>query len=163
MIPEVSGEDVMIRQLKESDVIIDYRSRAWCKLPYPNHPKGCPNLGKKDSCPPEASLFERMVKPPFTLVAVRFDLGAHTRRMKERHPDWSDRRARCLLYWQKKVNKRLKEVCERAFSDIENVKILYSPEANGVHVFGTCRNIGLILERNPKKIVWKVAIIGIKK
>jgi hypothetical protein len=40
--------------------------------------------------------------------------------------------------------------------------VLYKPEGNGVNVFETCRKIGLILERNPKKFVWKVAIIGKK-
>ncbi|KKK81159.1 hypothetical protein LCGC14_2816310, partial [marine sediment metagenome] len=28
-----------------NDLIIDHRAREWCKLPYPNHPRGCPNYG----------------------------------------------------------------------------------------------------------------------
>jgi hypothetical protein len=152
--------DVIISELK--DVVIDYRARAWCCLPYPNHPNGCPNFGKSEECPPEAPLFETIIKPPFTLVAVRFNLEEHVRKMKEKHPNWSEKRAKCLLYWQRKVNKRLRKICEGIASKIPNAIVLYRPEGNGVNVFETCRKIGLILERNPKKFVWKVAIIGEK-
>ncbi|RLG17113.1 hypothetical protein DRN62_02100 [Nanoarchaeota archaeon] len=161
MVWEVQNNDVMIKKLKE--VVIDHRSRAWCRLPYPGHPKGCPNYGKDETCPPKAPLLEEIAEPPFVLVAVKFDLEEHVKRMKERHPNWSDRKARCLLYWQKKVDKRLREICEKVASDMPNALILYKPEAHGVHVFETCRRAGLTLERNPKKVVWKVAIIGTKR
>jgi predicted metal-binding protein len=100
-------DDVIISELK--DVVIDYRARAWCRLPYPNHPNGCPNFGKSEECPPKAPLFEAIIKPPFTLVAVRFNLEEHVRKMKEKHPNWSEKKTKCLLYWQRKVNKRLKK------------------------------------------------------
>ena len=38
--------------------------------------------------------------------------------------------------------------------------ILEIPEANGVDIFKTCKNLGIILDRNPQKIIWKVMIIG---
>jgi len=126
-----------------------------------NHPKDCQNYGK-NNCPPQAPLFEKIVKPPFTLVAVKFNLEKHAKRMKEKHPNLSDRQARSSLYWQKKVNKQLREISEKTASKIPNSMIIYRPEATGVNLFETCRRIGLKLERNPKKIVWKIAIIGIK-
>lgn len=152
-------ENVKVLNLKE--VALNPRARGWCKLPYPDHPHGCPSFGKREICPPKSQLFEKIVKSPFTLVAVKFDLERHVKKMKEKHPEWSDRRARCVLYWQKKVDKQLREVCERIASD--NSVILYKPEANGVNLFLTCRKIGLALEKNPQKIVWKIAIIGNKK
>lgn len=139
-------------------VVTDLRAREWCKLPYPNHPKGCPNYGKKTSCPPKAPLFESFVKAPFTLVGVGFNLAEWAKAMKEKHPKWSDRQARCCLYWQGKVRKKLREVCNRMALD--NELIVYAPEAMGVHVFKTCEKVGLKLERNPQDFVWKIAIIG---
>ena len=158
---KIKRKDLIILQPK--NIIIDYRARGWCKLPYPDHRLGCPNYGKRKTCPPRAPLFEKIVKSPFVLVAVKFNLARHIKQMKARHPDWSDRQAKCVLYWQGKVNKYLKDICEGIKSTIPNSVILNKPEAHGVHVFETCRKNGLILEGNPKRIVWKISIIGIKK
>ena len=61
-----------------------------------------------------------------------------------------------------KSEQAVEKICEGIASKIPNAIVLYKPEGNGVNVFETCRKIGLILERNPKKFVWKVAIIGKK-
>lgn len=152
--------EVLIRPLAR--VVMDLRARDWCKLPYPNHPRGCPNYGKKDGCPPQTPLFIDVIEPRL-LVAVKFDLGAWARRMKEKHPNWSDRQARCCLYWQGKVRKILREVCGYYSRRFGHDAIIYKPEAMGVHVFATCATVGINLERNPQNIVYKVAIIGRKK
>ena len=153
---------IIVHSLRKEDIVIDYRARAWCKLTYPGHSKGCPNWGKREGCPPKAKLFEQVVKPPFTLVAVKFNLDEHARRMKEKHPDWSDRQVRCVLYWQRKLDKKLREESEKVASKILNSHIVYKPEAHGIQLFKTCENIGLILERNPQNILWKMTIVGIK-
>ena len=147
---------IIIKELKE--IVATDCTKEWCKLPYPNHKKGCPNYGKKD-CPPKADFFKNIIKSPFKLVAVNFNLEEHAKKIKEKHPNWSDRKARCVLYWQKKIDKKLKQECEKIKDD--NI-ILYRPEAHGVNLFATCKSIGLILERNPKKYVWKMAILGKK-
>lgn len=149
---------VKIIPLKE--VELNSHVGEWCQLPYLGHPHGCPNYNKKLTCPPNALDFKDLVKPPFTLVGVRFDLESHAKRMLERHPEWSERQCRCLLYWQGRVNKHLREACEKVASQILNSRIVYVPEANGVQVFNTCFKVGLILERPPRKYVWKIAIIG---
>lgn len=151
-------EQKIVAPIKE--VVLERRARDWCKLPYPDHPRGCPNYGKRDSCPPASPLFENVVEEPYVLVGVRFDLEGWSGRMKERHPDWSKRQARNCLYWQGKVRKRLREVCEKEKGKVPNPIILYTPEGTGVNVFETCRKAGLKLEKNPQKIVWKIAIIG---
>jgi len=143
-----------------NDIVIDLRSREWCKLSYPNHPKGCPNYGKRETCPPLASLFHEIVESPFHFIGVKFNLGEWVKRMKRKHPEWSDRQARCCLYWQGKVRKKLREVC-KCLAKEEDI-IVYKPEAMGVHVFETCRKIGIKLKRNPRNEVWKIAIIGKK-
>jgi hypothetical protein len=37
------------------------------------------------------------------------------------------------------------------------------PEAMCVNVFATLHHIGIPIKRNPKKIVYKVALVGVKK
>jgi len=138
---------------------LPYHTSKWCQLPYPRHPKGCPNFGR-EGCPPLTKNFHEILTKPYYLIGVRFDLKSHVESMKSKHPKWSDAQAYCVLYWQSKVNKKLREVAEKFSSQIPNSKILYRPEAHGVHVFKTCENIGLRLERNPQHFVWKIAIIG---
>lgn len=156
----------MIVPINEIDIVLEKKARGpWCLLPYPNHQKGCPNYGKKDSCPPFAKPFEELIGPPFYLVVVFFDLEAHVTRMKNLHPNWTDKQARCLLYWQGSVKKKL---LDEALGFIEaneakNLFLLRLPEANGVNVFKTCENVGIKIDRNPTKIVRKVMIIGTKK
>jgi hypothetical protein len=150
-------------QLKLKKIIKYNNINKWCKLPYPAHPNGCPNYNKKKTCPPKALSFEKLIKPPFTLVAVKFNLKEHIKKMKQKHPNWTDKQARCVLYWQNKVNKQLRELSEKTAAKIPNSMILHMPEANGVNLFETCKKVGLILEPNPQNILWKMSIIGIKK
>lgn len=154
----------MLIKIDEKEIVLDSRAMGiWCQLPYPNHPKGCPNYGKRITCPPFSEHFKNIVDQPFFLVIQNFDLESHAKRMKKHHPEWSDRQCRNLLYWQKKVVKQLKEEAKKFIdSQDDDLDLLETPEANGVDVFKTCKNIGIILKRNPKKIVWKVMIIGRK-
>ena len=82
--------------------VIDYTVRALCVEPYEAHPKGCPNVGKCDRCPPEAPLFDRFfdTSKPIYAIVNEFDLGSHVERLRVKHPDWSERQLRCVLYWQ---------------------------------------------------------------
>jgi len=155
----------MIFEIDKNDLVLDRRAMGpWCRLPYPNHPKGCPNYDKKKACPPHSIFFNNIVEPPFFLVIHTFDLEAQSMRMKKRHPEWSDRQSRNLLYWQKGVMKKLKEEAKAFIESYDGDLLLVEiPEANGVHVFKTCENVGIILDRNPRKIVRKIMIIGKRK
>lgn len=151
--------EVVVRPLEK--IIYNLKSRGWCKLPYPGHPKGCPNFGKRDICPPKAPLIMDVADPPFLLVAVKFELKYWAAALKKKHPDWSDKQTRCCLYWQGMVRKVLREKCEQLLHEDEVV--FYNPEAMGVQVFSTCREVGIYLERNPQNTVWKIAIIAKKR
>lgn len=148
----------------KADVVIDYRAREWCKLPYPDHPKGCPNYGKKSGCPPQASLVENyfdMGKDHY-FVAVKFDLFSHISRMKEKHPLWSERQAKCCLYWQSTVNKQLRQECQ-FFTEQYGLTHNLCPEAMGVNVIKTCQTAGLPIKARPVGVVYKVAMLGYLK
>jgi len=139
------------------------KMRELCTLPYPNHPKGCPMVGKKNICPPFAPYvidFFDLTKSIY-IVHSEFDLESHAAEMKKRHPHWSDRQARCLLYWQGKSRKQLKERVTWAMMKKNADKVTYCPEAMGVNVFVTCRLSGLHLDKTRSiSICRHVALIG---
>lgn len=157
--------DILVKPISRYDVVYiplsAFRESTLCRLPYPNHPHGCPNFNRKESCPPNAKCFSKLVSFPLFLIGVRFDLEKHVEKMRIKHPRWSERQLTCLLYWQNRVDKLLREECNKIVSKHPDYVAVYKPEANGVNVFATCRNLDIILERNPKKYVWKIAIIGV--
>lgn len=83
-----------------SRVVIDPVVRALCCHPYPGHPRGCPNYNRKPGCPPGAPMFDdRMdLGRPVYAIINEFDLAAHMERMRQDHPDWSERQLTCCLY-----------------------------------------------------------------
>ena len=103
------NNNIIIKEITNK-IVIDLRARDWCKLKYPNHPKGCPNYNHKDICPPKIGLFKEYfnMNKPIYLVAVPFNLTEHANRMKEIHPNWSVKQCKCVLYWQGKVKKHLR-------------------------------------------------------
>lgn len=91
------------------DVVYEPSVRELCPKRYPNHAKGCPNYGKKASCPPRAPLFVDIYDPSHMTFVIwnQFDFGAHVARMKAKHPEWSERQLACCLYWQGTARKVL--------------------------------------------------------
>lgn len=139
------------------------RVKAWCGLPYPGHPKGCPNIGRDEKCPPQSPYITEVIDTTreMFLVHSEFDLQAHVNKMKAKHPDWSDRRCRCVLYWQPRSKKQLKERTARAMRLLGLPVVAMLPESLGVNVYATARASGLKLEKIKQlKTNRHVAIIG---
>jgi len=150
------------------EITIDYSVRNLCFRPYPNHPKGCPNHGKRAICPPRCPRLEDYfdLSRGFWVVWIVFDFAAHRRKMRRKHPNWSQRQIDCCLYWQQTANKMLREAVQDVEYYLEgrgNWKTTYCPEAMGVNVTATMKNLGIELEWPPQNVVHKVAIIGIRK
>lgn len=173
----------MIIQVKP---IIDYSVRGLCVKPYPGHPKGCPNFNHKDGCPPEAALFDEVfdITKPVYAIINRFDLKAHIDKMKMAHPDFTEAQLKCCLYWQNTARKQLtNEIVRFMFDhldyyvavagyrgldkDIKSILrqhiIPSPPEAMGVNITETMKNVGIILEWPPETIAYQIALAGIKK
>ncbi|KKN62620.1 hypothetical protein LCGC14_0510310 [marine sediment metagenome] len=142
-------------------LVIDYRAREWCRLPYPDHPKGCPNFDHKLICPPQVCLIEEFVDLDHSLwlVVESFDLQEHVERMKARHSGWSDRQARNVLYWQGSVNKKLRLACESHVKTVGGVWTI-CPEAMGVNVIQTAKQVGLPIKARPTSLVFKIGLVG---
>jgi len=142
---------------------IDYKCRGYCTIPYHGHPKGCPNFGNHEQCPPKVKL----VKDVFDLnkdlffIIEEFDLKTHVERMSIKHPDWTPMQLKNLLYWQGKVRKRLKEKTERFIKEKDNGMIFtLLPEAMGVMVINTALKLGVPIEKTPVNKVFKIALVG---
>ncbi|MEN6440913.1 MAG: hypothetical protein ABFD97_20275 [Syntrophobacter sp.] len=130
-------------------LVLNKKVGLWCRLPYPGHPKGCPNYNKHDRCPPNARKLEYFFDMDLKLYLVHseFDLQAHAEAMKIKHPEWTDRQCRCVLYWQSRSRKQL---IDRILESIpEGQKVIFStcPEGMGVNVFATAKLAGLTLDK----------------
>lgn len=144
------------------DPVVDHSVRGLCVRPYPLHPKGCPNFGKCDRCPPKAPFFEEafdLALPVFAVVN-QFDLAAHVARMAARNPDWSDRQLRCVLYWQGTARKQLQEKIQTALAGLPGYVATWCPEGMGVNVTATMQAIGVPMEWPPVNVAMQVALLG---
>ena len=154
-------------------LVLSDQTGEWCKLPYPNHKKGCPNYGKKSKCPPTARPITHFMRSdnPIWLVHSEFDLKAHMVRMKEKHSHWTERQCRCVLYWQNTSRKQLKERMTEAFylyqkklrkfKPRETATMTAIPEGHGVNVYVTAKLAGLTLEKiKDLKTCRHIGLIG---
>lgn len=142
--------------------VVDSTVRDLCVRRYPGHPRGCPNFGKKPTCPPQAPMIADVIdlERPVFAIWNRFDLAGHVRRMKERHPDWSKRQAVCCLYWQPRARKELRQRVVAFLRAHRGTRVVFTPEAMGVNVTATMRQAGVQLEWPPRSIAYQVALVG---
>ncbi len=141
--------------------------RKLCCKPYYNHPKGCPNFGERNTCPPTAPFLNDFLDLTKKVLAVciHFNLGQHIEKMKTKHPNWSQRQCECCLYWQGSIKKKLKYEIKynmERYPLFDGYKLVATdcPEGMGVNVTKTMKKVGIILEWPPKKTVRKIAFIG---
>ena len=156
-----SGLPSWIYPLKH--LVLNDQVGRWCQLSYPNHPKGCPKYGKDKKCPPNAPKIKDYFDfdKPIWLVHSEFNLSNHILKMKEKHPGWSERQCKNVLYWQGTSRKQLRQRCIAAFLETGANIHTFVPEAMGVNVYLTARLAGLKLERiRHLKICRHVALVG---
>lgn len=142
------------------------KAGEWCQLPYDGHPKGCPKYGNDEKCPPKVKSADNFldISKPMWLVHSEFDLAIHVAKMEKRHPEWSLKQCRCVLYWQNTSRKRLKECVQEALRMVDADTSTFCPEGMGVNVYATARISGLRLERiRYLSICRHVALIGTSK
>lgn len=141
--------------------VLDYSVRNLCVRPYPLHPKGCPNFGKKDGCPPLAEPISEILDMAAPVYAIwnAFDLLAHVENMRLKHPHWSDRQLYCCLYWQPRARKYL-EGQIHTFSTRIMARKVYCPEAHGVNVTATMKTLGIELEWPPVNVAYQIILAG---
>lgn len=144
--------------------VIDRSVRGLCIKPYPGHPKGCPNHGKRATCPPLALLIGEVLDLDDIVWVIwnRFNFARHVERMRARHSDWSRRQLECCLYWQGTARKALRAEIEEFKEGRREwgLRLVVCPEACGVDVTATMDSIGVHLEWPPKRFTYQVALAG---
>ena len=150
------------RRIRNLALVFGPRVRRLCRMPYPGHPRGCPNYGKRPACPPTAPAISATLDLGYPVYAIwnAFDLASHAKRMRRRHPNWSERQVYCCLYWQPRARKQLRQHIAEFLRAHKGLHIIKTPEAQGVNVTETMRCIGLELEWPPRQIAYQVAIAG---
>lgn len=159
-------------KLSAQKIVLSSQTSDWCRLPYLGHPKGCPNYGRP-GCPPVYKPMNEILSfdHPIYMVYSEFDLTAHIARVKARHPKWTNRQLRNVLYWQGTSRKQLKERVMNLLIEwvpqwlqlvepesivlrkyVKNLLIgkkfvvFYCPEAFGMNVYATAANHDFKLE-----------------
>ena len=153
--------------------VVDPKVRDMCALPYPNHPKGCPNFRKRATCPPTIPMLAEVFDLVYPMIAIwePFDFGGHVERMRVAHPDWSQRQLECCLYWQGTARAALNiTIHEFLYGYARTAKpsapplfVTTCPEAMGVNVTETMKSLGVVLEWPPKKFTHHVALAGVRR
>jgi hypothetical protein len=139
--------------------------KDWCGLPYPGHPKGCPNFDKpgKAKCPYNTPYITEILDltQPCYLVFSEFDLAGHVEKMRTKHPHWSERQLRNVLYWQSRSRKQMKERSIEFAKRIKANKIIAMGESYGVHLYATAFKSELKLDSiRHMKTCRHIAIVG---
>lgn len=143
-------------------LLIDPKARGYCRLPYPDHPKGCPNFDRRANCPPKAPRLAEVLDldEPTFLIWTIFNLAGHVKAMRAKHPDWSDRQLRCCLYWQGTARAALRREIEIFNADHIGRLILDCPEGAGCDVTASMALLGVSLEWPPVTQTVHVAAAG---
>jgi hypothetical protein len=149
---------------KVRDLVFDESVRDLCVKPYHGHPKGCPNAGKRKTCPPFAPLLGEVydLSKDSYLIWNVFDFAGHVERMRAAHPSWSERQLACCLYWQEGARAAL-EVAIKVFRNTMAPGFSFArcPEAMGLNVTATLKSaVGWELEWPPKTRAVQVAFAG---
>jgi hypothetical protein len=153
--------------MKVEPVLLDCPPGDLCQRRYSGHGRGCPNYGKRETCPPQAERWtpDSCWGKAWYAIWNAFDFGAHVEKMRGLHPNWSQRQLECCLYWQGTARKKLKdeviEFLHHVTPPLPTVE--WVPEAHGVNVTETMRRAGIILEWPPKTVAYQVALVGMEE
>lgn len=159
---------VEIRRIDRSTIIMNPVVRQWCCLPYPHHPKGCPNYGGNPLCPPKAPYRPDILRKydEFHIATIQFDICKYVELRKQSRPDDSDAQLRNLWHWQHAVKRRLRDAIKSSQIKFREVFLSgagaegkQSMESAGVFVFATLQRNGIKFDRKARDSIVLVALL----
>lgn len=153
-------------KLRVKRLVTTTKTGNWCLLSYPNHPHGCPNYNKRNTCPPLAPSISKILdlNYPMYLAFSSFDLQAHVGRMMLKHPTWSMKQLKNVLYWQGTSRKQMRIRARAVMTLTGSDTSIECPEGMGVNVYATCLLSGLILQKIKRlDTCHHVTLIGMGK
>ncbi len=157
---------IEIDVIDKSTIVFTPKTRDWCRLPYPGHPRGCVNYGKHDTCPCNtpyrADILEKHDR--FVLVHATFDINAYAGKMREIHPDWSEKQLRNSRHWQSQLKSKMKKKIagvhhDELFGAGGGFMGRPSMEAAGIFVFATLRRNKIPFDVKAKKFIKMVCLL----
>ena len=166
------------KEIREDTIIYYPEIEDLCYRPYPNHPKGCPNIDKCErlNIPNFEIIIEYGEYKFFYLIYAKFDFKQYKELRKEEHSNWSENQVKCVLYWQNSVKKLLSEFINMLTLTKQDYilgcgyglkikfrKYVGSMENSCINVFSTCKLNGIKLEIRPKNIIYLVCLLCSKK
>jgi hypothetical protein len=92
-----------------------------------------------------------------------YNLRKHVLEMKLKHPDWSPRQLKNLLYWQPAARKQLLAMIRDFLREYRGFHVTACPEALGLNVTLTLKQAGFNLEWPPENTACQVAIAGYRR
>lgn len=155
--------------------VVDSSMRGLCTRPYHAHPRGCPNYGRRDTCPPAAPFFFDTfdAKRDIWALWTEFDIGRHREKQRRRHATWSERALVNPRHWQGTVRAFLRRAADEWLTqhachhprtrDIKGFEYTTCPEAMGVNLTATMRNVGVHLEWPPRNTTRLIYLAGVRK
>lgn len=168
MIERISSIQQIERSFNVSnEVLVSMKPRGfdrWCRLPYPKHADGCPNFGKKDSCPPSMPYFLDVYEEKVLVAYLRFDFKSYLSWRQGIHPDWGIREIRNPRHFQNHLDAALRNGIKNLGQDYLNEReAVFSPEAMAVNMHLTCQKAGINLEWPPQEVMYRVAFLALPK
>lgn len=143
----------MIVTIKPKLIVFNRKIPNLCRRPYQGHPKGCPNHGKKESCPPRRPLINEVFdfRRELYVIYTEFAVGEFAEKLRRKHRDkeiW--RKHPAMWYnprlWQGRARKMQREEEARFLSEHEGLIVNGFPEAHGVNVTELMRSVGVELD-----------------
>jgi len=172
---------IHVKKIEKNTIIFTEKTRKWCKLPYKNNKKGCPNYNTNDLCPPKSKYMQKLTNKfnHFYLVYIEFNFKLYKQLRSKLHPNWKEGMLGNLLYWQRPVTNILRDKIEELIqlnkyntlylfgsgSGKAYIKLgllqkqVYSMESAGIYVFGTLKNNNIDFEVKPKNKILLVSLL----
>ena len=151
----------MFAQINPGQVIVDRKFQGLCCSPFYGHPRGCPNFGKKEGCPPQKFLENELLdfSRELFVVYTRFNLSHFAEKMWEKHPDWrAHPRQLCNpRQWQPHTRMLHRQDKAEFLELYPSMHVDSSPEARGVNLTQVMNSVGIELDWNwpPKSVIAK--------
>jgi hypothetical protein len=165
-------ESKMIQRINPSMLEYKYSIQNLCRAPFHGHPKGCPNYGRKESCPPDLLLIDELLDlhSDMYVIYTEFPVGKFAERMRIAHPEWSKHPRQWYnpRLWQETARKEHRREIMKFMNEYPALYVSQSPEAHGVVVSSLMKQLGIELNwdwppaHSLENKVYRISLAGYK-
>ena len=138
-----------IKKINPKKLIISPEVQSYCLKKSKSFPRGCPNYGKKEGCPPQP-LIDKIfdLEKELYLIYTEFNVLDFANNMKNKHPNWTEKQCYNPRFWQGTARVQHKKELELFQEKYPQTTIDRCPEAHGI-------NVHILMQREAKiKLEW---------